>query len=284
MKYSDYSEKKPRGKKDFHIQLYSVDEKHLEYIMPLHWHKELEFIKVTRGEFCLYINNEEFVLHKGDVAVVNCRALHRGIPHDCHYECVVFSLDLLIPKYSDLYEQFLAPLVAGKLAITPVIRPDSSVLYSQLCRLFKILQGTPEYYELSTVGCLFSVMENFYLQGEICENSISKLTVTQHTSIVDLIEWIDENYKEHITLERLSQIAGITPNYLCKLFKDYTGKTPFDYINSIRIENVCFAIQTENKNITEIAMEHGFSDISYFCKTFKKYCGVSARKYKNSFA
>jgi AraC-like DNA-binding protein len=67
--------------------------------------------------------------------------------------------------------------------------------------------------------------------------------------------------------------------YLCKIFKAYTGKTPSQYINSVRIENACTEMKQTDKSITQIALENGFNDISYFCKVFKKHKGISAKKY-----
>ena len=45
MRYMEYNEKKQHGIKDFPIQLYVVGKDHSEYVMPLHWHKELEIIE-----------------------------------------------------------------------------------------------------------------------------------------------------------------------------------------------------------------------------------------------
>ena len=94
-----------------------------------------------------------------------------------------------------------------------------------------------------------------------------------------MINWIDNDYKEHITLDLLSKKSGLSPNYICRIFKEYTSKSPIEYVNAVRIENVCRDILLGEKNITEAAMENGFNDISYFCKVFKKHKGISAKEY-----
>ena len=111
------------------------------------------------------------------------------------------------------------------------------------------------------------------------DGSSPKKAVSKANIIAEIINWIDANHREHITLERLAQQSGLTPNYICRIFKEYTAKTPIEYVNAVRIENVCRDIALGGKNITEAAMDNGFNDISYFCKVFKKQKGVSAKEY-----
>ena len=58
-----------------------------------------------------------------------------------------------------------------------------------------------------------------------------------------------------------------------------THRTPIDYLNYYRIEQACFKLATSNDSIAEIGMSCGFNDESYFIKTFKKYKGVTPKKY-----
>ena len=68
--------------------------------------------------------------------------------------------------------------------------------------------------------------------------------------------------------------------YLCRFFKEFTGHTPTDYINRLRVERACYEMKFNHLNVTEAAYECGFNEISYFSKCFKKYKGVSPGKYR----
>ena len=70
--------------------------------------------------------------------------------------------------------------------------------------------------------------------------------------------------------------------YLCRFFKDYTSRTPIDYINNLRIEAACHELTSGDMTITEAAIECGFNDISYFSKMFKKYKGITPREYSKA--
>lgn len=277
--FEEYNEKKQHGSLDFPIQVYRVDKQHINYIMPLHWHKELEIIKVVSGKLDLYINNVLYSLSQGDIAIVNCKFLHRAIPQNCEYECIVLDLELIAKTNSIIFAEYIYPIISGKLIINCLYKYDNSNLYFSLNSIFTTIKNQTKYYKINIISSLFAILEQLYSNDYIYQNKTSKKYNSQGDIISKLIEWIDSNFTEHITLEILSKKAGLTPNYLCRIFKEYTGKTPIDYINYMRIQNVCREIRLGEKSITEIAINNGYNDISYFCKVFKKYMGVSAKKY-----
>lgn len=80
----------------------------------------------------------------------------------------------------------------------------------------------------------------------------------------------------------LSSISGFSEKYLCRIFKEYTSKTPITYINELRIEKACNEMGINKKNITYAAYESGFNDLSYFCRTFKKYKNITPKEYIKS--
>ena len=61
--------------------------------------------------------------------------------------------------------------------------------------------------------------------------------------------------------------------------KEYAGKTPIEYVNEVRIRNICRELERGDGNVTEVATRNGYNDISYFCKVFKKHMGISAKKF-----
>ncbi|HCL02048.1 MAG TPA: AraC family transcriptional regulator, partial [Lachnoclostridium phytofermentans] len=55
---------------------------------------------------------------------------------------------------------------------------------------------------------------------------------------------------------------------------------PIDYLNYYRIEQACYQISQSEDTLTDIAFRCGFNDFSYFIKTFKKYKGITPKKYQ----
>ena len=95
-----------------------------------------------------------------------------------------------------------------------------------------------------------------------------------------VVEFIEKNYTNPITLQELSASVSMSPKYFCRFFSEMTHQTPMDYLNRQRIEQACCQLATTGDSITEIAYRNGFNDLSYFIRTFKKYKGVTPGKYK----
>ena len=102
------------------------------------------------------------------------------------------------------------------------------------------------------------------------------------THIINKVaKYIKENYQKECTLEELSKIAGISRFYLIRIFKDYMGKTPYDYLLDTRIENAKLLLAKGNISITDICHECGFNNMSHFIRTFKKKIGTTPTMYRN---
>ncbi len=83
-----------------------------------------------------------------------------------------------------------------------------------------------------------------------------------------------------MSLEELAAIAQMSPKYFCRAFSQMTGRTPVEYLNYYRIEQAGEQLVMTENSVTEIALNCGFHDMSYFSKTFIRYKGVSPRTYR----
>lgn len=99
-------------------------------------------------------------------------------------------------------------------------------------------------------------------------------------SLLPILNYIDDNIAEQFTLEQLAQILDITPQYLCRLFKDGMGVRPFEYITKQRIQTAKKYLADRSIKITEIAKLIGFQDTSYFCLMFKRYEGITPTEFR----
>ena len=86
-----------------------------------------------------------------------------------------------------------------------------------------------------------------------------------------------------LTLSDLAELAQVNEKYLCRFFKEYTGQTPIDYINRLRVDRACYEMSVTGMNVTEAAFECGFNELSYFSKMFKKYKGIAPGEYRKRY-
>lgn len=87
--------------------------------------------------------------------------------------------------------------------------------------------------------------------------------------------FIDNNYKEEISLNEISKKYFINSNYFSRIFKEIVGKGFTDYITNVRISKAYELIKDTNLNITSISKLVGYEDAKYFSKVFKKEMDIS---------
>lgn len=96
-------------------------------------------------------------------------------------------------------------------------------------------------------------------------------------------QYIREHYREeHLNLSAVSQAIGLSTVYFCSLFKEETGVTFVEYLNSVRVEQAKALLKEGNMKIYQIALEVGYSNPPYFYEVFKKLTGKRPREYAES--
>lgn len=95
--------------------------------------------------------------------------------------------------------------------------------------------------------------------------------------------YIESHLTETITLDELGEIASVSPNYLCSLFKQVEGGTIVSFIQDSRVRMSIKYLLDTKKTIAEIAEFLGFYDQFHFSKTFKKFMGMSPANYRSTY-
>lgn len=93
--------------------------------------------------------------------------------------------------------------------------------------------------------------------------------------------YIDEHFKESITLDQLAELAHINKYYLVHAFRKAYGTSPINYLISRRIQESRFLLTNSNHSLSQIARILGFSSLSYFSQSFHRTEGVSPMEYRN---
>lgn len=94
-------------------------------------------------------------------------------------------------------------------------------------------------------------------------------------------EYIYLHLFEEITLQQLSELSGLHPDYLSQLFKKETGLTIMNYIQRERIEEAKKLLDHSSDTIASIGERLTFYDQSHFIKVFKKHAGTTPKQYRN---
>lgn len=112
------------------------------------------------------------------------------------------------------------------------------------------------------------------------EEYIKKRFEPANKRISMIHEYFLANYHKEFNLKELASLVSMAEGSLCRFFKEKAGCTPFEYLNRVKTDLACKFLLDEDMNITEVAMESGFNNLSHFNKQFKKNTGMTPSEYK----
>lgn len=94
--------------------------------------------------------------------------------------------------------------------------------------------------------------------------------------------YIDEHFKENITLDLLAELTHVSKYYMVHSFTQEYGISPINYLISRRIEEAKFLLKSDDYALAYISHVLGFSSPSYFSQTFKKITGMTPNEYRKN--
>jgi AraC-like DNA-binding protein/response regulator of citrate/malate metabolism len=92
--------------------------------------------------------------------------------------------------------------------------------------------------------------------------------------------YVHAHYAEQVSLKDIAAHIGLSKQHLIRSFRSEIGVTPIDYLRRYRIRQAKILLETSDKSVTEVALEVGFSDGSYFSRAFRRETGVSPSAYR----
>ncbi len=102
-----------------------------------------------------------------------------------------------------------------------------------------------------------------------------------HMQRIDLLtEYIDSHIDHAFTMRELAGVCLLSEGFLCRLFKQIMGTTPFSYINNCKIRRSRQLLIETDLPIKDICMQCGFENESYFYKVFKEKMNISPNEYR----
>ena len=98
-------------------------------------------------------------------------------------------------------------------------------------------------------------------------------------AVMRMQHYIAEHIKEPITQHQLAQAAGYSQYYAARIFKELTGKTPFEYIRRLRLSQSALVLRDGNLRVIDVALDYVFDSHEGFTRAFSKEFGMTPKEY-----
>lgn len=87
--------------------------------------------------------------------------------------------------------------------------------------------------------------------------------------------FMEENYREKLTLDEIAASCNISKSEFCRCFKQLMHQTPFEYLMRLRIRKSLPLLLSGSMSMTEVSAASGFSGPSYYAEVFRRYMDVT---------
>lgn len=121
----------------------------------------------------------------------------------------------------------------------------------------------------------------FDILNDICDEYAKKrLSKRKYEMIKPAIEYLANNDATSIDVAELAELCYISKNYFRKLFYDYYGCLPHQYLNELKLKRAAMLLETGDYSISDISDMLGYATASYFSLCFKNHYGYLPSEYK----
>lgn len=255
-----------------------------------HKHDDYQIVVVTEGRIKGYVgdNLREYVC--GDIIAVG-----KNVPHyfrleygkweqsnePNEIEILHFRPELFPGKLDAISEFEFIHLLLKKCQHGVLFR--DKILFEKIRKmLYRIddVEGIQKLNELYIILDTLGTCKNYTLISSE-EYNPDNNTISSNSTLQRTYHYLYLNFRDNITLESLSEYAHQNATALCRTFKRETGKTIFQFLNKIRIENACNLLLNSDLTVSQIAYDSGFTNLPHFNKQFRLITNKTPREYRD---
>ena len=229
-----------------------------DFSFPLHLHNSFELITLLSGEMTVTVEDRAYDVHPGEGVLVFPNQPHSLLGRSCRHILCIFS-----PELVSAYTKRREGLVPKKNLFSL-----SEYLTEEFLR---IDEKEPTF---AKKGFLYSVCTRFDLGAVWRTRAEGKGEL-----LYRIFEYVEKHYAEECSLAALASALSFDYSYVSRLFKQATGISYNDYVNSYRISRACALLTQSSATVLSCAMEVGYRSLRSFNRNFKEYTSLTPTEY-----
>ncbi|TCK98291.1 AraC-like DNA-binding protein [Natranaerovirga hydrolytica] len=245
-----------------------------------HFHNQYELYYLLSGKRHYFIKDRTTLVEKGNLVLIKPYDIHKTTdPGEGAHERILINFDesYLTPSACEL----LDTIFNGDRSVLPLLPADQEHIETILFQFIQEIKNEEIGYEAYLQSLLMQLL--IYISRHKITDALSldeEHPSEMHKKMSEIVQYINLNYKEYLSLSCVANQFFISQYYLSRAFKQATGFTFVEYVNSVRIREAQVLLRETNKKVIEIAEEVGFGNISHFGRVFKNITGFSPLHYR----
>jgi AraC-like DNA-binding protein len=245
-----------------------------------HYHPEMELTLFTTGQGDRFTGDHIGHFEKGDLVL-----LGGMLPHHWHAAGKTSGLSLQwhFPADHPLWQlpeadglRGLFQRAGGGLRLRGAVHGRIAGMMEELAGL-KGLGRFGRFLELLSILAAAPVGE---LDALASRSFLPPADATYQDSMSRVLRHLVRHFRDEIRLDEVLEIAGLTKPTFSRQFRRHTGRSLSDFLLGIRLQAACRELATTPRSVLEIAMDSGFTQVSFFNRAFRRAMGCSPSEYR----
>lgn len=257
--------------------------------VPWHWHTEWEAVYIASGCCTVSAGQHSVKLHAGHGFFINSGILHGCWDEEmsgCIFHSLVFHPRLVGGSLdSVIYQNYVLPLMENRSLEWLPLSPDIPWQKDALQNIDAAWQScvhTFAGYELSVREHLSTLILELWQHMPPSIQQKDTKTLRDAVRIKSMLAFVHENYGSTLTISHIAAAASVSESECLRCFHATIGTTPIQYLKQYRIRQAAAMLLTSPHQISEIAADCGFQDMSYFTKSFHRRYGCTPTQYRKN--
>lgn len=249
-----------------------------------HFHDYYEIYYLLDGERHYFINNKTFLIKRGDLVLINSNDLHRTIDvgSPSHKRVLLYFQKNFISSNKNNYCELLKKIFENGNHVIRLPSNEQDMVEALLNNMLDEASLKQTGYMLRLQSLLGELLVSTARFIETSVFSRFDYLSPVHRKVSEIVLYINQNYMEPLTLDNLSENFFISKYHLSRIFKETTGFSFIEYLNSVRVREAQIFLKDEKEKIIDIAQKVGYGSISHFGRVFKATTGVSPHEYRKN--
>lgn len=246
-----------------------------QFNFAAHWHEEVEMVVVRGTRARIGLNSRVVELAQGDIMVIKPGDVHCFLPGTEHLTIILFRLELFTESL--VVDKATQPLreLFGKSTHLPAIALKEIEINRYLDVISNENRSEQIGYQWVMIARFYDLVVHLLRTQKPAAEECSgewPCTLSKKFEFVESVcEYLEAHYEEPIKLDQVAEHIKFSKFYVCKLFKEIKGITLMEYLNHFRIVKSEWALLFSQATILDIAIHHGFNNLTSYNRLFKKY-------------
>ena len=258
------------------------------YSVAWHWHEEFEFVLAALGPIHVDVNKTRLTLQTGQGVFINSGALHAVEPAESRallhsgvfHPRLVGGVDTVF--WQKLVRPLLQPGTPAFFLLDQAVPWQKQVLFC-LQEAWKGVADEPFDYENRVRYHLTAALRLLITQCVGGKVKVSEQEQIASERMKQMLRYIEEHFAEEVTVAKIADSVALSESACLRSFRQFLGITPIQYLKQFRVEKAAELLRSTRLKTGEIGLECGFSDGSYFIRTFREIKHCTPREYRTRF-